>query len=236
ARKGMVFLVRGLLPRMTEDATSAGGGSIVGEDASIDSPSRPASRASQAVRDFGDSLSSLVAAAAYADETDSNAAGSSLSLHEGGNGVAPTFATRADETVQGIVHMQKSQVEEVDELARRSRMPLTSLVLEEPGGSVTALQHETDATGVNISALCDPIVGFHLFSIAVSSIAVSLSAGGTTGEAADMHRGLLTNLERSIETVDVPVIDCITYIFPICGSLSERLKRILLLVKKKLGK
>ncbi|KAJ3229276.1 hypothetical protein HDU81_005510 [Chytriomyces hyalinus] len=215
ARKGMVFLVRGLLPRMTQGMVT------------FEQPPNPGNH--DEVGTGGVSRSSEIP---INDDEMRNASASIHSLTENED-VEPTFATKVDQAVHSInVNGPEASV---DELARRSRMPLASLVLEEPMGTTSQLKHDTEPLGVNISALCDPIVGFHLFTIAVSAIAVTLS-GSQTGDISGVNREILANLEKSIESVDFPVIDCITYIFPVCASFSERLKRILQVVKKRLGK
>ncbi|KAJ3245383.1 hypothetical protein HDU78_009483 [Chytriomyces hyalinus] len=218
ARKGMVFLVRGLLPRMTQ-------GMVTFEQ---QQPPNPVNH--DEVGRAGVSRSSEIP-----NNNDDEVRNASVSVHSltENEDVEPTFATKVDQAVHSInVNGPEASV---DELARRSRMPLASLVLEEPMGTTSQLKHDAEPLGVNISALCDPIVGFHLFTIAVSAIAVTLS-GSQTGDISGVNREILTNLEKSIESVDFPVIDCITYIFPVCASFSERLKRILQVVKKRLRK
>ncbi|KAJ3029075.1 UNVERIFIED_CONTAM: hypothetical protein HDU68_000202 [Siphonaria sp. JEL0065] len=223
ARKAMVFLVQGILPPQP---------SATDDDASPGTPQSQDSVIKRSGSGGGHPLSPAFGDLDCATEKSSSM--QSLADHH----VEPTFATRADQTVHAIVGHCDSELG-----LRRSRKSLTDLLEEEPpatehplsgsgsGSSRDDRQKACDSAreGANVSLFCDPVVGFNIFTIAVAGIAVC-----TGGSNEEFNRGVLTILETSIEKVDLPVMDCITYIWPVCGSFSERLKRILQVAKRKL--
>ncbi|KAJ3064366.1 hypothetical protein HDU98_012217 [Podochytrium sp. JEL0797] len=140
----------------------------------------------------------------------------------------PTFASRVDQTVFSIVGQSEAESAE-----RRSRMPLSSLVLEYEPAVRTHLYDDSNKPGAGaacVAVFCDPIIGFNIFTVAVAALAVCHGDNN-----ASFNREVLKRVEVTIEGVDLPVMDCITFIWPICASFSDRLKRILQVVKKKLN-
>ncbi|KAI9352918.1 hypothetical protein BDR26DRAFT_850059 [Obelidium mucronatum] len=253
ARKSLVYLVQGILPQPASPPPEPPQQQITinGSNQGADNMYSQSNDLSAARNSGFHSFSQPIASGMdFETLTEKSSSMQSLADHH----VEPTFATRADQNVFRVVGHS-----EVELANRRSRMPLTALVLEDEqlgspasfgdqggggggggaGGGVTSTP-ETDghdgqkqdvaADGANISLFCDPVVGFNIFTVAVAGIAVC-----TGGSNEEFNRGVLAVLKSSIETVDLTVMDCITYIWPVCGSFSDRLKRVLQLAKSKLN-
>ncbi|KAJ3207663.1 hypothetical protein HDU82_003481 [Entophlyctis luteolus] len=205
ARNAMEFLVRGVLPLIPDDSSSFPQGGT------------PETQSNQSASEFA------VNGGLFADGngTSSSRGPDVMTGVEDADDVEPTFATSADEKVHSIVGPKDPHG------SLRSRLPLSTLVSAEP----KPVRSRRDRLEGNFGVFCDPVVGYNLFSVAVAGIAVGM---GGSGKNQEFNRGVLLRLERSIKTLDLPVMDCITFIWPVCGSLSERLKRVLKSVRTKL--
>ncbi|KAJ3131662.1 hypothetical protein HK100_006129, partial [Physocladia obscura] len=217
ARKAMVFLVQGFLPADVADKDTPVFGDVSGS---------------------GD-INACVGVQFVAGNSDRSGIRKSRIQDGRDDEVDPTFATRADKTVHSFLGEHDGsnnggggggESNSANSITAESLFD--SSELQQPTWSrirrqsISARQeHPLEA---NVGLFCDPVVGYNIFSVSVAGIAVA--SGGSNEE---FSSEALNAMERTIENVDLRVMDLITFVWPVCASLSERLKRVVEVASRK---